>query len=144
VIGKGKHPRRFRALPIGGKPVYLELDVPRVECRQCGAVRQVRIGFADPRVSYTRAFERYALELSKSMTIKDVAHHLGISWDVIKEIQKRHLKRERSNRGILHGVISWVEDYPSPRRLRGGRCPIEARRSWRTGGACWNVSRRVV
>ncbi|HUT58578.1 MAG TPA: transposase family protein, partial [Phycisphaerae bacterium] len=59
VIGKGKHPRRFRTLPIGGKPVYLGLDVPRVECRQCGAVRQVRIGFADPRVSYTRAFERY-------------------------------------------------------------------------------------
>ena len=29
VIGKGKHPRRFRTLPIGGKPVYLELDVPR-------------------------------------------------------------------------------------------------------------------
>ena len=102
VIGKGKHPRRFRTLPIGGKPVYLELDVPRVECRQCGAVRQVRIGFADPRVSYTRAFERYALELSKSMTIKDVAHHLGISWDVIKEIQKRHLKRRFGKPRLKH------------------------------------------
>jgi len=56
------------------------------------SVRQVKIGFADPRVGYTRAFERYALELSKYMTIKDVAHHLGISWDVIKEIQKRHLR----------------------------------------------------
>jgi len=102
VIGKGKHPRRFRALPIGGKPVYLELDVPRVECRQCGAVRQVRIGFADSRVSYTRAFERYALELSKSMTIQDVAHHLGISWDVIKDIQKRHLKRRFGKPKLKH------------------------------------------
>jgi transposase len=27
------------------------------------------------------------------MTIKDVAEHLGISWDVIKDIQKRHLTR---------------------------------------------------
>ncbi|HUT90017.1 MAG TPA: ISL3 family transposase, partial [Thermoguttaceae bacterium] len=102
VIGKGKHPRRFRTLPIGGKPVYLGLDVPRVECRQCGAVRQVRIGFADPRVSYTRTFERYALELSKSMTIKDVARHLGISWDVIKEIQKRHLKRRFGRPKLKH------------------------------------------
>lgn len=102
VIAKGKHPRRFRTLPIGGKPVYLELDVPRVECRQCGAVRQVRIGFADPRVSYTRAFERYALDLSKSMTIKDVAHHLGISWDVIKDIQKRHLKRRFGKPKLKH------------------------------------------
>lgn len=102
VIGKGKHERRFRTVPIGGKPVYLELAVPRVECRQCGAVRQVRIGFADPRVSYTRAFERYALELSKSMTIKDVAHHLGISWDVIKEIQKRNLQRRFGKRKLKH------------------------------------------
>ena len=39
--------------------------------------------------SYTRSFARYVLELSRNMTIKDVAEHLGISWDVIKEIQKR-------------------------------------------------------
>jgi transposase len=102
VIGKGKHERRFRTVPIGGKPVYLELAVPRVACRQCGAVRQVRIGFADPRVSYTRTFERYALELSRYMTIKDVAGHLGISWDVIKEIQKRHLKRRFGKPKLKH------------------------------------------
>jgi transposase len=102
VIGKGGRRRRFRTVPIGGKPVYLELAVPRVECRQCGAVRQVRIGFADPRVSYTRSFERYALELSKSMTIKDVANHLGITWDVIKEIQKRSLKRRFGKPKLKH------------------------------------------
>jgi len=68
------------------------LAVPRVECRDCGVVRQVKIGFADPRVTYTKAFQRYALELSRYMTIKDVADHLRISWDVIKEIQKADLK----------------------------------------------------
>ena len=93
VIGKGKMPRRFRTVPIGGKPVYLDLAVPRVQCGSCGTVRQVKIGFADPRVSYTKSFERYALELLRHMTIKDVADHLGITWDVIKEIQKGHLKR---------------------------------------------------
>ncbi len=30
------------------------------------------------------------------MTIKDVANHLGVSWDVIKDIQKRFLKRRFS------------------------------------------------
>ena len=44
-------------------------------------VRQVKVAFADPRRSYTRAFERYALELSRRMTIRDVAAHLGVSWD---------------------------------------------------------------
>jgi len=37
-------------------------------------------------------FERYALELSRRMTIKDVARHLSVSWDIIKDIQKRNLK----------------------------------------------------
>jgi transposase len=93
VIGRGQNPRRFRMVSIGSKRVYLALAVPRVECRECGAVRQVKLGFADPRVSYTKAFEQYALELSRYMTIKDVAEHLGISWDVIKQIQKADLQR---------------------------------------------------
>lgn len=93
VIRKGQTLRRFRTVSIGCKPVYLAFAVPRVGCHSCGAVRQLRIGFADPRVSYTKAFARYALELSRHMTIKDVARHLGISWDVIKEIQKADLKQ---------------------------------------------------
>lgn len=102
VIGRGGHDRRFRMLPIGGKPVYLAIWVPRVECRGCGFVRRVKVGFADQRVSYTRAFERYALELSRYMTIKDVACHLQISWDVIKEIQKRNLRRRFGKPKLKH------------------------------------------
>ena len=82
--------------------MYLVLAVPRVECRDCGVVRQVKIGFADPRVTYTKAFQRYALELSRHMTIKDVAEHLGISWDVIKEIQKADLQRRFDRPKLKH------------------------------------------
>ena len=102
VIGRGQTCRRFRTVSIGGKPVYLVLAVPRVECRRCGAVRQVKIGFADPRVTYTKSFRRYALELSRYMTIKDVAEHLGISWDVIKEIQKADLQRRFGRPKLRH------------------------------------------
>jgi len=102
VIGRGQNRRRFRTVSIGGKPVYLMLAVPRTECRSCGAVRQVKIGFADPRVSYSKAFQRYALELSQYMTIKDVAEHLGISWDVIKEIQKADLQRRFDRPKLKH------------------------------------------
>jgi transposase len=54
------------------------------------------VGFANPRFSYTKAFERYALELCRHMTILDVARHLGVSWDVIKDIQKRYLNKRFS------------------------------------------------
>jgi transposase len=93
VWAQGGEERSFRTLPIGSKPVTLKLKVPRVLCFACGKVRQVKVGFAAPRKHYTRSFERYALDLSRSMTIKDVARHLQVSWDTIKDIQARSLRR---------------------------------------------------
>ncbi|OPX94794.1 MAG: Transposase [Syntrophorhabdus sp. PtaB.Bin006] len=83
--------------------ILLDLNVQRVACRRCNTIRQVELGFADSRFSCTRAFERYVLELSKHMTILDVARHLHVSWDVIKDIQKRYLKK-RFSRPSLKGV----------------------------------------
>lgn len=96
VMMRGTTRRRFKTVPVGSKVVFFDLEVQRVGCLRCGSVRQVSLGFADPRFSYTHAFERYALELSKHMTIQDVARHLSVSWDVIKEMQKRDLTRRFS------------------------------------------------
>jgi len=93
---RGEVLRWFHTLPIGRKHVYIALHVPRVHCHLCGVVRQIKIGFADQRRTYTKSFERYALELSRHMTIKDVANHLGVSWDVVKDIQKRYLTKHYS------------------------------------------------
>jgi transposase len=93
VQSRGRVERRFRTLPIGQRATFVVLPIPRVSCQACGVVRQVKIPFADARRSYTSAFERYALELGRRMTIRDVAKHLGVSWDMIKDIQKRDLAR---------------------------------------------------
>jgi transposase len=93
--------RTFRTIPIGLKPVLLQFKVPRVRCFACGKVRQIKLGFADPKKHYSRAFERYVLELSRHMTIQDVAEHLQVSWDTVKEIQARSL-RQRFGKPKLH------------------------------------------
>jgi len=97
VSRRGEVLRWFHTVPIGKKQVYIALHIPRVQCRHCGIVRQIEIGFADSRRTYTRSFERYALELARHMTIQDVAIHLGISWDVIKDMQKRYLASHYSH-----------------------------------------------
>jgi len=102
VTLRGKTTRRFRTFPVGFKVIFLELEVQRVGCLECHRVRQVSLGFADPRFTYTHAFERYALELSKHMTIQDVARHLSVSWDVIKDIQKRDLTKRFAKPGLKH------------------------------------------
>jgi transposase len=99
---RGRVERRFRTVPIGSRATFVVLPIPRVQCQACGLVRQVEIPFADSRRSYTSSFERYALELSRRMTIRDVAKHLGVSWDVIKDIQKRDLSRRYAKPKLKH------------------------------------------
>jgi transposase len=93
VQPRGRVERRFRSLPIGKRSTTIVFAIPRVACQACDLVRQVKLDFADPRRSYTKAFERYVLDLSRCMTILDVALHLNVSWDVVKDIQKRDLSR---------------------------------------------------
>ena len=96
VIKKGSVSRKFRMVPIGKKQIWLRMNIPRVRCTRCGITRQIKINFAEKRKSYTKSFERYVLELSNYMTINDIAKHLNVSWDVIKGIQKRYLKKHYS------------------------------------------------
>ena len=96
VTAHGAMPRLFRNVPIGSKATRVLLKIPRVECDDCGVTRQVALPFADPQKRYTHAFERYVLDISTHMTIQDVARHLGVSWDTIKDIQKQDLQRHFS------------------------------------------------
>jgi transposase len=93
IVRRGGRTRRWRSLPIGRKPTFLQMDLPRVECRNCGAIRQIHIAFAAPRRQHTRAFARLVIDLAESMTLRDVACFLGIGWDTVKDIVKRDLDR---------------------------------------------------
>jgi transposase len=103
VWAQGGVERTFRSVPIGCKPVLLQFKVPRVYCFACGQVLQVKLAFADPKKRYTRSFERYVLDLSRHMTIKDVAEHLQVSWDTVKDIQALSLQR-RFGKPKLHNL----------------------------------------
>jgi transposase len=106
VTAHGEVARLFRGVPIGAKRTRVFFKIPRVQCDACQVTRQVAVPFADPQRRYTHAFERYALELSAHMTIQDVARHLDVSWDTIKDIQKRHLQQhyEKPKLGKLRQI----------------------------------------
>ncbi len=92
VWAQGGSERCFQGLPIGNQPTHFLLKVPRVLCFACGKVRQVKVAFADPKKHYTRSLERYVVELSRCMTIQDVAEHLQLGWDTVKEIVSKNLQ----------------------------------------------------
>ena len=93
VIRSGYTMRTIRSIPIGHKQVKLHVKVRRVECKECGAVRQERIHFVTGKRTYTNRFCRLVVELSRIGTIKDVAFFLHVGWDTVKNIQKFYLAR---------------------------------------------------
>lgn len=46
VVKKGFNERLFRTVPIGLKPVFLKARIQRLECKNCGVIRQEQIRFA--------------------------------------------------------------------------------------------------
>jgi len=95
-----------KTVPIGFKPVWLVIPVQRVGCCDCGAGQRIDIGIAEPRRWYIKAFARYALALSKKMTMQDVANLLGVGWDTIKTIFKRYLTRRFSKPSL--GKLKYI------------------------------------
>jgi transposase len=87
---------------MGSHLVWIELKVPRVHCAACRITRQVRIAFADEQRGHTRSFARYALELTRFGTIQDVADHLGVGWDLIKNLKKTDLARRFRQPKLRH------------------------------------------
>jgi len=91
VIKFGQIKRTFKMVPVGNCKVDLVVKIGRIQCKDCDAIKQPRLSFADPKKHYTRALERYTIDLCRLMTIQNVAALTGLSWDTVKDIHKRHL-----------------------------------------------------
>jgi transposase len=109
-IRRGKITRTFKTLPLGKKPILIKVDIQRIQCLDCGCLKQEKLNFADPKKTYTRAFERYVLSLVKLMTIQDVAIHLGISWNTVKEIHKKFLQKHFSKPNLKKLTIIAIDE----------------------------------
>lgn len=57
----------------------------------------MRIFISLPASGYTHRLARLVIELLHRMTIKDVAHYLGLSWDTVKDIHKNYLNHKFSH-----------------------------------------------
>ena len=102
VIKHSEKLRTLRTLPIGKKLVKLVVSVPRVECPYCEVRRRVKLPSTEKRLSYTKQFARYVIGLCEVMTIRAVARHLGVSWDLVKDIHKKYLQKHFSKPRLSH------------------------------------------
>ena len=100
VIRFGHKERRFKLLPVGSRKVELVVEIPRLQCKHCGSIRQPRLVFAEPKKHYSRSLERFVIDLCHVASIQDVAALTGLSWDTVKAIHKQHLQRTYKSFGL--------------------------------------------
>ena len=103
--------RRFRSVPIGRKPVYIDMRVQRVKCCSCGCDQQERIPFTTDKRHTTHRLERLVIDLMKVMTISETAAYLGLSWSTVKDIHKNHLQRNYASPDISKVRFIGIDEF---------------------------------
>ena len=124
--------RRWRDLDVGGEPCYVEAEVPRTDCLDCGVLR-AEVPWARTQVSYTRRFERKALSLIMRSTVSDTARELKVSREILDGIVSNRVRElidgmDLSSVRAIHGSASgsarpepsWAafRRFSPPRRFR--------------------------
>lgn len=112
VIKYGITKRTVHNLPFGSKPCNLSLQIQRYSCKDCGVVWQSDIPFTHGEVSYTYRFSRYVLDLLRmGNTVKDVALHLHVGWNMVKDIHKKYLRARYSRPDIKHVRRIGIDEF---------------------------------
>lgn len=91
--------RRIRDFPLWGRRCYLEVDLARIECSQCGiAVEGLK--WVERYARCTLRYERYVARLCDLMPVTDVALLEGMSKNAVYRIDKKWLQRRREHQEI--------------------------------------------
>lgn len=88
------HKRLIRDLNIASAEVHLNCSYRRIHCGSCQGSQLEDLEFFDPYRRVTRRLARYIYELCRHLPIKQVAHHLGLNWKTVKQIDKLFLEEE--------------------------------------------------
>jgi transposase len=91
--------RRVRDLPNGPFRIYLDVEVRRVCCCRCGAVKRERLDFLADNPFYTQRFAHYVGRHCRSATIKDIAEELCLDWNAVKELDKQYMRAQLKRAG---------------------------------------------
>jgi len=140
VIRKGREIREIRTLPIGKRPVFFVLHLHRLFCKACQSLQLEPLLLADPKKHWARALGRYIVDLLRRTTVEDVARHLGMSWDTVKDIHLWALRRKYSKRKLRHLKCLGVDEVA----VRKGHSYLTVVVDLETGAVVWVAPDRTV
>ncbi len=94
---KGFKIRKFRMIPWGSMKCFLILKMHRIFCSDCKKRSWPILDFVKGKQRMTKSYIAYVLDLITLGTILSMAKFLNVSWDLVKDIHKNHLKYRYKN-----------------------------------------------
>lgn len=91
--------KRVRDLSCGDMRIYVELEIRRVQCRECGKVKQEKIPWIADNRFYTKRFAWYVGRRCRDSSIKDVARELNLDWKTVKKLEKEYMREQLRRAG---------------------------------------------
>lgn len=79
--------------------MYLDLEVRRVRCRQCGAVKLERLEFLADNPFYTKRFAFFVGRRCRTATIQDVARETHLNWKTVKALEMQYMREQLRRAG---------------------------------------------
>jgi transposase len=90
--------------------VYLELEVRRVLCRRCGAVKQEKLAWLADNPFYTKRFAFYVGRRCRSSTIHDVAVDLHLDWKTVKALEMDYMREQLRRSGTPAPTVIGIDE----------------------------------
>lgn len=106
----------MRDLSSGGLRVYLEVQVRRVYCRSCGAVKRERLEFLADNALYTERFAWYVGRRCRSSSIKDIAEELHLHWHTVKELEKQYMREQLKRASQVRPRVIGIDEISVRKR----------------------------
>jgi len=85
--------QQVRDLGCGGWRIYLDVEVRRVACRQCG-VNQERLAWLADTPGYTKRFAFAVGRRCRTATIADVAQEFHLDWKTVKALEMQYMREQ--------------------------------------------------
>ncbi|MEI8230918.1 MAG: ISL3 family transposase [Candidatus Peregrinibacteria bacterium] len=106
--------RRIRDLSCGGRRVYMETTIRRVDCPSCSSVIRESLAWLATNPHYTKRFVRAVGRRCKDATVKSVAEEFSLDWHTVKEIDKEYMRDQLKKAG-----------NPAPRKMGVDELSVE-------------------
>jgi transposase len=91
--------RLVRDLRSAGFRIFLELEVRRVACRSCGAVKRERLDFLADNPHFTKRFAFYVGRRCRQASIRDIAKELRLDWETVKTLEMQYMRAQLKRAG---------------------------------------------